>query len=142
MVKNYKKINCKKDYISNIELKLILYRLFKNKDIVNHLYNIFKNIMYENRKINYYDKRQLRMHKLMTWSIKTDIKHISSNNFIQYIDNKKNIKKNPNLKLKLKLINNSKTYKRNLVYMQYLKHGEAHINLYQTNNGNYYNLLN
>jgi hypothetical protein len=100
--------------------------------------------LHDNQKIHYYTRyniKEHRLHKLKNWNLKADIKHISAKNFIQFIDNKKNIKKKISLKLKLKLINNSAVYKRQLVYHNYMKYGEAHINIYESNNGNLYNLL-
>ena len=100
-------------------------------------------VLHDNQKIHYYNRynfREHRLYKLKNWNLKADIKHISAKNFIQFIDNKKNIKKSPSLKLKLKLINNSAVYKRQLVFHNYIKYGEAHINLYESDNGNLYNL--
>jgi hypothetical protein len=130
--------------MSNIELKLILKKLFNNNDIIQYLYNLMIKILHENQKINYtstYNIKYHRNHKLKSWNIKADIKHISAKNFIQFIDNKKNINKNISLRLKLKLINNSAVYKRQLAYHNYIKYGESHINLYESINGNLYNLL-
>lgn len=143
MVKHFPIVNCKKDYMSNIELKLILKKLFNNTDIIEYLYNLMILVLHDNQKIHYYNRynfREHRLYKLKNWNLKADIKHISAKNFIQFIDNKKNIKKSPSLKLKLKLINNSAVYKRQLVFHNYIKYGEAHINLYESNNGNLYNL--
>jgi len=144
MVKHFPIVDCKKDYMSNIELKLILKKLFNNTDIIHYLYNLMIKIIRDNQTIHYYSRyniREHRLYKLKNWNLKADIKHISAKNFIQFIDNKKNIKKSPPLKLKLKLINESAVYKRQLAYHHFLKYGEAHINLYESNNGNLYNLL-
>jgi hypothetical protein len=130
--------------MSNIELKLILKKLFNNVDIIEYLYKLMIIYLHDNQKIHYYTRyniKEHRLHKLKNWNLKADIKHISAKNFIQFIDNKKNIKKKISLKLKLKLINNSAVYKRQLVYHNYMKYGEAHINIYESNNGNLYNLL-
>jgi len=144
MVKHFPIVNCKKDYMSNIELKLILKKLFNNVDIIEYLYKLMIIYLHDNLKIHYYTRyniKEHRLHKLKNWNLKADIKHITAKNFIQFIDNKKNINKKISLKLKLKLINNSAVYKRQLVYYNYIKYGEAHINIYESNNGNLYNLL-
>jgi len=144
MVKHFPIVNCKKDYMSNIELKLILKKLFNNVDIIEYLYKLMIIYLHDNQKIHYYTRyniKEHRLHKLKNWNLKADIKHITAKNFIQFIDNKKNINKKISLKLKLKLINNSAVYKRQLVYYNYIKYGEAHINIYESNNGNLYNLL-
>jgi len=130
--------------MSNIELKLILKKLFNNVDIIEYLYKLMIIYLHDNQKIHYYTRyniKEHRLHKLKNWNLKADIKHITAKNFIQFIDNKKNINKKISLKLKLKLINNSAVYKRQLVYHNYIKYGEAHINIYESNNGNLYNLL-
>jgi len=130
--------------MSNIELKLILKKLFNNVDIIEYLYKLMIIYLHDNQKIHYYTRyniKEHRLHKLKNWNLKADIKHITAKNFIQFIDNKKNINKKISLKLKLKLINNSAVYKRQLVYYNYIKYGEAHINIYESNNGNLYNLL-
>lgn len=120
-------INNKQLHISDIELKLILYKLcYNNKDCVLILFDIIKDVINKNN-INFYinknkPNRDFRFVKLKMWPIKHDIKHIGSKNFIQDIKNNK-INKNPKLKDKINFINNCKMekYERTRIYEMYLR---------------------
>jgi hypothetical protein len=109
------------------------------KEMINHNVYLCKYILKLKKEIEnieniewYIEKnkpsRPFRSVKLKMWPIKHDIKHVGAKNFIQDI-RFNNINKNPNLKYKIKFINNCKIdkYMRTRIYEFYKRGYDTYL---------------